>query len=44
VARDLKTIYNAATEDEARENLEAFSEKPNVKYPHISKSWEKKPG
>jgi len=41
VARDLKTIYNAATEDEARENLEAFSEKWDVKYPHISKSWKK---
>ena len=39
VAADLKPIYTAATEDEAHLALEAFENKWNKQYPHISKSW-----
>ena len=39
VAVDLKPIYTAATEDEAHLALEAFENKWNKQYPHISKSW-----
>ena len=39
VARDLKPIYSAATEDEAHLALEAFENKWNKQYPHISRSW-----
>jgi transposase-like protein len=41
VAADLKLIYKAATEDEGLAALEAFAEKWDGKYPHISKSWKK---
>jgi len=41
VAADLKTIYNADTEDLALQNLEIFCEKWDDKYPAISKSWYK---
>lgn len=40
VAADLKTIYRAATEDEARMNLSRFAEKWDAKFPTISRSWE----
>jgi putative transposase len=40
VAADLKKIYTAATEEQARRELAAFSEKWDGKYPHISKSWQ----
>ena len=40
VAADLKTIYRAATEEEARRNLSSFSEKWDSKFPTISRSWE----
>jgi len=40
VAADLKTIYRAATEEEARMNLLSFSEKWDSKFPTISRSWE----
>ena len=40
VAADLKTIYRAATEDEARMNLSRFAEKWDTKFPTISRSWE----
>jgi len=39
VTRDLKLIYQSNTEEEARLELERFSEKWDEKYPQISKSW-----
>ena len=36
---DLKRIYQSATEQEASLELEHFSEKWDLKYPQISKSW-----
>jgi transposase-like protein len=39
VTRDLKLIYQSNTEDEAKLELERFSEKWDEKYPHISRSW-----
>ena len=39
VARDLKTIYRAATEAEAEQRLTEFSLKWAAKFPMIAKSW-----
>ena len=39
VARDLKTIYTAATEAEAEARLAEFAAKWDAKFPTISKSW-----
>jgi len=39
VAADLKTIYTAATEAEADQQLVAFAERWDKQYPSISKSW-----
>jgi len=39
VTKDLKPIYQAATEAEAEAHLETFAEKWDEKYPSISKSW-----
>jgi putative transposase len=39
VARDLKTIYTAATDVEAEQSLAEFSLKWDAKFPMISKSW-----
>ena len=39
VAAGLKTIYKAATEEEAEMNLSEFAKKWDSKYPTISKSW-----
>ena len=39
MTKDLKAIYRSATEEEALEELEKFSEKWDSKYPQISKSW-----
>lgn len=39
VAADLKTIYSAATADQAAGNLEEFSRKWDERYPTISVSW-----
>lgn len=39
LSADLKSIYQAATEEQGRKNLENFSEKWDKKYPLISKSW-----
>jgi transposase-like protein len=39
VTSDLKQIYQSANEDEALLALDQFSEKWDVKYPQISKSW-----
>jgi putative transposase len=40
LASDLKSVYHASSEDEARENLEAFARKWDGRYPTISKSWQ----
>ena len=39
VATDLKTIYQADTEEIAIQNLDEFTKKWDKKYPAISKSW-----
>lgn len=39
VTHDLKSIYQSVTEDEARSELDSFSEKWDDKYPQISRSW-----
>lgn len=39
VARDLRTIYTAATETEAEMRLEEFAAKWDEKFPTIAKSW-----
>ena len=39
VAKDLKSIYQAATLEEAEQELVQFSDKWDGKYPMISKSW-----
>jgi len=39
VTRDLKAIYQSATEDEAKLELDNFSDKWDEKYPQISRSW-----
>jgi len=39
LAGDLKAIYNATNETEAKNALELFSEKWDKKYPLISRSW-----
>ena len=41
IAKDLKSIYQADTEDIALSNLEYFNEKWNKKYPHIYDSWKR---
>lgn len=40
VVADLKTVYQAKTEEEAKINLEVFKEKWDSKYQLIGKSWE----
>jgi len=39
VTRDLKAIYRSATEDEAKLELDNFSDKWDDKYPQICRSW-----
>lgn len=39
VARDLRTIYGAATEEAAAQSLEEFSLKWDAKFPMLAKSW-----
>jgi transposase-like protein len=39
MAKDLRRIYEAATEKEGAAALEEFSEKWDKRYPHISASW-----
>ena len=39
VSKDLKSIYRAATEEEALDALGSFEEKWDKKYPQIGKSW-----
>lgn len=40
VAKDLKRIYQASTEEEALRGFEKFKEKWELKYPKVVKSWE----
>jgi putative transposase len=40
VVADLKGVYQATTEESARENLAVFASKWDSKYPTISKSWQ----
>jgi putative transposase len=40
VAGDLKSVYRAATEEEARMHLVEFADQWDSKYPMISKSWQ----
>jgi len=40
VAADLRGIYQADSEELARDNLETFSRKEDSRYPTISKSWQ----
>ncbi|MCJ7582557.1 MAG: transposase [Candidatus Aminicenantes bacterium] len=39
--KDLRFIYEAATEEEGAAALEQFSQKWNKRYPHVSISWKK---
>lgn len=39
VAADLKLIYTAVNEKQAKEALNEFAEKYNSRYPHIARSW-----
>lgn len=41
VAKDLKEVYKAGTEESALEALKGFEETWGKKYPHIVKSWNK---
>ncbi len=41
IARDLKRIYQASTEEEALRVFEKFKERWGLKYPKVVKSWEK---
>ena len=40
IAKDLKSIYTAHSEESGRQKLEDFKEKWDNMYPHISLSWE----
>jgi putative transposase len=40
IAKDLKRIYQASTEEEALRGFEKFKEKWKLKYPKVVKSWE----
>ena len=39
MAKDLKDIYGASTEDQARANLDSFSDKWDATHPKVSQSW-----
>ena len=41
VAKDLKAIYSAVNEEQARENLQKFKTRWDEKYPTIADSWER---
>jgi putative transposase len=41
VAQDLKSVYRAATEEEARREMAAFAERWNQKYPTIAALWQR---
>jgi len=39
LAKDLKTVYGALTEDEASQQMDRLEQQWNGKYPHVLKSW-----
>jgi hypothetical protein len=41
VAQDLKSVYRAATEEQARREMPAFAERWNPKYPTIAALWQR---
>jgi putative transposase len=41
VAQDLKSVYHAATEEEAKREMAAFAERWNQKYPTITALWQR---
>lgn len=41
VAQDLKSVYRAATEEQARREMGAFAERWNPKYPTIATLWQR---
>jgi transposase-like protein len=41
MAKDLRSIYEAATEEDGAAALEEFAEKWDKRYPHVSVSWKK---
>ena len=41
MAKDLRFIYEAATEEEESAALDDFAEKWDKRYPHVSVSWKK---
>src|ERR1017187_583844 len=41
VAQDLKSIYRAATEQQARQEMTVFAERWNQKYPTIAAMWQR---
>ncbi|MGD8540063.1 MAG: IS256 family transposase [Candidatus Aminicenantes bacterium] len=41
MAKDLRLIYEAATEEEGSSALDDFAEKWDKRYPHVSASWKK---
>ena len=41
VAQDLKSVYRAATEEQARREMGAFAERWNAKYPTIATLWQR---
>ena len=41
MAKDPRSIYEAATEEEGAEALSDFSAKWDKRYPHVSGSWKK---
>jgi putative transposase len=41
VAQDLKSVYRAATEEQARREMAAFAERWNPKYPTIAALWQR---
>ena len=39
LATDMKTVYGASTEEEAKTQMDRFEEKWQSTYPHVVKSW-----
>ncbi len=39
LAKDMKTVYAASTEEEAKDQMDSFEQKWQSTYPHVIKSW-----
>ena len=39
LAKDMKTIYGASTEEEAKKQMDRFEQKWQSSYPHVIRSW-----